>query len=95
MARLDDWYIAYSKDFFTAPEQFPSMIVGKCYGHSKFKDGTRIVIGRVVSYENGVFTTIKGSRYILGVVNKDYEALFPNAFARLVNIIEKMGTKEL
>ena len=95
MVRLENWYIVYQKDFYSAPESTPSMVVGKCYGHPKYPDGTLISTSKFISHDKGVFRTIKGTEYVLGEVSKEYESLFPNAYARITIVVENFGTKVL
>jgi hypothetical protein len=92
---LTDWDVRFAKDFFASPENHEIFVTGKCFGHPKYKDGTKIKVSKIVSFEDGVFRTFTGREYRFGDVSKEYSELFPNAFARLVFTIEKHGTKEL
>lgn len=84
MAKLENWAVVNTNSPYTAPELKSLSFVGNVYGHGKFKDGERIVTSTVVKFDNEIFTTYSGMQYCLGEVDPSYEAMFPNAFERVI-----------
>lgn len=84
--RLENWsIIAHEFDPYQAPERVSKGLHGQVYGHESLEDGSLIYTSRVVHVNAaaGTVTTRTGSLYTLGKVDPAYEALYPNAFARL------------
>jgi len=85
MPRLEQWAFGSAEDSgYLAPEQMTFLLSGTVYDHPCFDDGVHITTSELVDYEDDVFVTHSGSRYTLGEPAADYEARFPNAYARIV-----------
>lgn len=49
------------------------VLIGDVYGREGWTDGLRLKTSAVVSVEEGIVTTLSGSKYKLGKMNPDYE----------------------
>lgn len=67
-------------DPYTAPELIPSVMFGKCYGHTKIAEGNRVITSRIVNIDldNETIETVN-TVYHLGTKSQDYE-LFLNGY---------------
>lgn len=81
--RLEDWGVVGHDDPYTAPECRKYRLHGKVYGHPRFKDGDSVTTSSIDKTEGKLILTRSGSKYELGKVNSEYEALYPNAEERL------------
>jgi len=90
--RIEDWSIGTNDpNPYLSPEQMVLRLDGKVYGHPRFPDGDRVVTTRIVSSEeDGTVITRSGSRYVLGEVAPDYEAIYPNAKERTLEALKKL-----
>jgi hypothetical protein len=91
MMILEKWALVLLGDPYTPPEAWTQALHGDVYGNPKFADGdsvttTQIVSGRVEG-DNVLITTKSGSEYLLGVVNPNYEAAYPNARERVLKAV--------
>lgn len=94
--RIENWGISI-RDPFAATELQSYHLVGKVYGHPRYKDGDDIMTTAIVGVIDGRVVTKSGSEYELGEPHPDYEALFPNAKQRVLaqTIFRKVSPDEL
>ena len=92
--KLEDWSITAHKDPFRAPELTIQRLSGKIYGHPNYEDGDEITTSPISDSNGDKIVTESGSEYELGEVNQVYEALFPNARARLFANFKKEENQE-
>lgn len=90
--KLENWsVIQMLGSGYDAPEIVKLHFRGLSYGHPRFEDGSPIVTTSIVGFSNGVFKTSSGSEYVLGNVDENYEAVYPNARQRVLDAASKMG----
>lgn len=89
--KLEKWYIGPRSDGdpYQPPETQPALH-GNVYGHPDYKDGTFITTSLLKRVKDGKVETQSGSLYELGEVATEYEAVYPNAKARVL-AQEKFG----
>lgn len=87
--RIEGWSVVGSWDPYMAPELQCVRLMGHVYGHPMHHDGKDVVTSRIVGEINDEIVTASGSRYVLGSVSAEYEALFPGAQERLLREIRK------
>ena len=87
--RIEQWFITYIEDDYTAPELREPRLAGNAYGHPNpyVRDGEHVETSRIVAKLNGCVVTRSGTVYELGEVLPDYELQFPNAKQRLMDSI--------
>jgi hypothetical protein len=81
--KLEEWSVVRLENDYFSPEQNVLRFAGHAYNHPKFDDGHPVITTCIVGYKNGVFITRSGSQYELGVVDPDYEKVYPNALERV------------
>lgn len=86
--RIEDWSVVSDADPYTAPELIRPQLRGHVYGHPKFEDGHLVHTSYIKEVKDGKVITASGSEYELGVVDPDYEKLFPNARERVLKNIK-------
>ena len=93
MQRLEEWHLTQlpPSDPYKAPELGRFAICGKVFGHALYDDGDPITTSTPVRIDPDtmIMETKSGSKYQLGVIDPDYESLYPNAFNRLVESLSK------
>ncbi len=87
-AILNNWCVV-AHNPYKAPEEQSKCISGTVTGSEKFDDGATIITSSIKSATqdaDGVVsvTTYTGSVYVLGVVDPNYEQLYPGAKERLL-----------
>ena len=86
--RLENWAIVVRPEPYQAPETMKRYLTGEIYNHNKFQNGERVTTSSIKSMnDDGSINTSSGSKYYLGVVSKEYEKLYPNAFERLSKVM--------
>ena len=80
--KLENWAVVF--DPFKAPEARRPKLGGEVYGHPTRPDGQSITTSAVSHIEGQLVVTHSGSRYELGEPAADYEAMYPNAKARVL-----------
>lgn len=76
--KLENWsVIGVSRSPYDAPESHWYCLQGIS------EIGNQVVTSSIVGYKNNYVLTRSGSVYRLGVVDPDYEKLYPNAKKRL------------
>lgn len=75
MFRLENWSMVGNYDPYKAPETIKACLTGKVYGHSKFKDGSKVTTSYLIKLDikNGTAITYSGTEYVLGKADKDWE----------------------
>ena len=86
MKRLENWSIILKGNPYTAPELMTKHLHGNVYNHPKFLDGTEITTTEIKWIGLTTIITASGSEYEIGAVNPEYEAAYPNAYARLMQL---------
>ena len=67
MIRLENWSLRNASVFDFSMTQSRYLIEGKVYGHSKYRDGSKIITSRIVKLLDGnIVVTERGSTYKLG-----------------------------
>ena len=87
-----NWSIIQSNDNpFLAPELRPKILHGQIYGNPRFEDGRAVSSSAIkeMRYDkknNCIMVLTSNSIYKIApdTINKEYEAVFPDAFARMV-----------
>lgn len=88
MVRIEDWALVPTCGAYSAPEMGVSLN-GHVFGHLKKSDGTLVRTSRIVGIDaDRNVITESGTRYTLGLVNKQYEQAFPNAYDRIVSSLQ-------
>ena len=74
VARLVDWSIVGNATPYTAPEAITIHIKGNVYNHPNpdVPNGDLVTTSRVVDSSGVTVTTLSGTKYILGTINRDY-----------------------
>ena len=94
--RIENWSIIGIGDPYLAPELRRIRLMGNVYGHLRHYDGKLIITSTIVGELDGDVLTASGSRYVLGSINREYSALYPDAKDRLITSIRKRnGSAEL
>lgn len=85
MPRMENWSICnFLPDEYAAPESGVPVLRGEVHDHERFEDGTYITTSKIVAVSKDKdITTVSGSVYVLGVVDAEYEKMFPGAKDRL------------
>jgi len=81
--KLENWFITMIFGY-TDPEINHQYLRGNVYGNPKFADGESIITPPIAGRKGKYIQTYSGSLYELGVVDSEYEKLFPNAYERLM-----------
>jgi hypothetical protein len=87
--KLENWSIVTQNPY--SPPEFGLSFHGNCYGHPRFDDGEPITTSPIVSFDNGVFGTLSGSKYELGTVSVDYLERYPDAVERVFESAKKLA----
>lgn len=80
--KLENWAVVFNP--FKAPEARRPQLEGDVYGHPTRPDGQCITTSYVSHIDGNIVVTHSGSRYELGEPAPEYEAMFPNAKARVL-----------
>lgn len=89
--RLENWaVVAMPSSPTQAPELWRQRLHGKVYNNPKFEDGTIITTSCIESKRNGKVVTQSNSEYLLGEVSIQYESIYPDAYARLMNSLDEV-----
>jgi hypothetical protein len=88
---INDWALVFgSMDPYKAPEQRTMHLEGVVKNHPRRPDSNkRLKTSAIVGLEDGRIVTQAGTRYALGNVLPEYEALYPNALTRLLDTLKK------
>jgi hypothetical protein len=90
--KLDNWSVgADPRNPWTPPEGRQMCLAGIITGHPRKADGKDVVTSPIVGVEDGCIKTESGTLYELGEAESQYEALHPNAKARLLASWEAVG----
>lgn len=79
---LENWAVVYNGDPYTAPELRTQSLAGTRYGKSIT---TSMIIGK-----SGNCIVTRNSLYMLGKVDPNYEAVYPNARGRLFESLDEV-----
>lgn len=98
-SKLENWSVVeLTSDPYTPPELRPRSLHGVIYDDSreKFPDGTFITTTKLLAVWESLdgrtlAVTNSGTLYQLNAVAEEYEALFPDARARLVKNFAERG----
>lgn len=86
MPKLENWSVVQTElDPYQSPEMQKKYLHGTVFGHDKFPDGDIITTSSIVQAIDKKIYTRSGSVYSLGVVDPEYEKLYPRAKQRLFN----------
>ena len=90
--RIENWSIGTNDpNPYLSPEQMSLRLAGEVHGHPKIADGIFVHTTRIVGLgENDTVLTKSGSRYMLGEVDPEYEAIYPNAKERTFEALRKL-----
>jgi hypothetical protein len=87
--RLENWSIVIRNfDPYKAPELLGQYLHGEVYDSVRFKDGSRITTSRIVGVYGELIETKSGNRYELGIIDSEYEKLYPDAKNRLLKSLK-------
>lgn len=80
MPKLDNWSVCYAPiSPFHAPEMYKQRLCGIVSGSERFSDGKHVTTSVLISFnlDNETVVTKSGSEYELGIIDPEYEKLFP------------------
>ena len=74
MARLIDWEVVGQRTPYMAPEAMTAHLQGNVYNHPNpdVVNGKFVTTSRIVDSSGLTVTTLSGTKYILGTINKNY-----------------------
>lgn len=81
--KIEKWSIVTKSSPYTAPEMIVGRLHGAVYGHQRFHDGEIITTSPIMGNDGELIITKSLSKYELGVVDPEYDKLYPNARIRL------------
>ncbi len=87
MPCLNKWSIGMRNPYI-APELQTAHLQGVVTGHSRKKDGEKVVTSAIRGQRWGYVVTASGSYYDLGEVDPEYERRYPHAKERLMKSLE-------
>lgn len=85
MTTLNNWALV-AVDFspYQAPEQHDKRLHGTVTGHPGFPDGAEVTTSRIIGVNPDGTVQTKSRAYTLGMVDPGYEAVYPDAHAKLL-----------
>ena len=87
--RLENWaVIAVPDSPYQAPELWRQRLHGNVYGHPRFGNGTEVTTSPITS-KKGENILTRNTEYELGIIDTEYEKLYPNARERLLNSLKE------
>ena len=90
MPRLENWSVCYCNDYDSFEDS--GVLRGQIYDDDKHKfvDGEYIHTTLVVkAIDDNTIETYSGTHYTLGVIDPEYEKLYPNAKVRMIKSLRK------
>jgi len=88
--KIDNWAVV-GRDPYLAPELQTNHLIGTVTNHPAHEDGREVKTSRIVGMEEpDIVITVSGSRYVLGEIDPEYEAEYPNARERLFDSLRRM-----
>ena len=83
--KLDQWAIVKDPTNPYLPPELSSMhLHGKCYGHSRHKDGESVITSYVM-HADGKIVYTKNTKYVLGDAHPDYIKWYEECFKKPLN----------
>jgi len=92
---MENWSVVYSGDEYTAPEMRIPILRGDVIGHPKLGDAKGITTTRIIGKRGENVVVKSGKEYILGVVESEYEKLYPNAKERLLKSLPEIPEEKM
>lgn len=92
---MENWSVAYSGDEYTAPEARIPILRGDVVGHPNLGDAKGITTTRIIGKRGENIVVKSGKEYILGIVDAEYEKLYPNAKERLLKSLPEIPEEKI
>ena len=92
--KMENWSLVMYGGGQLSPEDRGLHIHGNLYNHpcqedSIFEQGKEKTTSRIVDRNNDIIITRTGTKYHLGIVDPEYDKLFPDALSRLLIAIDR------
>ncbi len=93
-AVLNNWALVGKRNSDSTGAAVEIRLRGMVFGHASHPDGCEITTSRIKHRRGEELVTINGTHYILGSVNPEYDARFPNAKAALLGRLPEIENEE-